>query len=119
MPLFLLALAGESAGWSHSVMFLLSLLAIVPFAERLGYVTEFGNATEVIVALFALRNDKLRLVQVLLSVHLSDAHTLSMPLLCLLGPAGVTAWLRAVESAARVGYVLSLRRPAVQCAKLQ
>eukprot|EP00516_Mucochytrium_quahogii_P003694 CAMPEP_0203745924 /NCGR_PEP_ID=MMETSP0098-20131031/1520_1 /ASSEMBLY_ACC=CAM_ASM_000208 /TAXON_ID=96639 /ORGANISM=" , Strain NY0313808BC1" /LENGTH=474 /DNA_ID=CAMNT_0050633849 /DNA_START=447 /DNA_END=1871 /DNA_ORIENTATION=- len=56
---------------NHGAVFLLSLSAIVPFAERLGYVTEqlamhtndtlggllnasFGNATEVIISLFAL-----------------------------------------------------------------
>ena len=58
-----------------------SLLAIAPFAERLSFVTEqlalhttstlggllnatFGNVTELIVSLFALRAGMLRIVQV-------------------------------------------------------
>merc|ERR1712185_674354 len=64
-------------GW----VFTLSLLAIAPFAERLSFVTEqlaldtsetlggllnatFGNVTELIVSLFALRAGLLRIVQV-------------------------------------------------------
>lgn len=60
--------------------FTLSLLALCPLAERLGYVTEemakhtnstiggllnatFGNATEMIVSIFALRDGLLRVVQ--------------------------------------------------------
>jgi len=60
--------------------FTLSLLALCPLAERLGYVTEemakhtnstiggllnatFGNATEMIVSVFALRDGLLRVVQ--------------------------------------------------------
>ena len=61
-------------------MFTLSLLAICPLAERLGFITEqlaeytnptvggllnatFGNLTEVIVSIFALRAGLLRVVQ--------------------------------------------------------
>ena len=68
-------------GGSDGVVFTLSLLAIAPFAERLSYVTEqlalytsetlggllnatFGNVTELIVSLFALRKGMLRIVQV-------------------------------------------------------
>lgn len=68
-------------GGSDGVVFTLSLLAIAPFAERLSYVTEqlalytnetlggllnatFGNVTELIVSLFALRAGMLRIVQV-------------------------------------------------------
>ena len=68
-------------GGSDGVVFALSLLAIAPFAERLSYVTEqlalytnetlggllnatFGNVTELIVSLFALRAGMLRIVQV-------------------------------------------------------
>jgi len=67
--------------WSPGVTFLLSLLAIAPFAERLSFVTEqlalhtsetlggllnatFGNVTELIVSLFALQRGLLRIVQV-------------------------------------------------------
>ncbi|CAN1353995.1 Vacuolar cation/proton exchanger 2 [Linum perenne] len=63
-------------GW----VFLLTLLGIIPLAERLGYATEqlafytgptvggllnatFGNATELIIATYALRNGMRRVVQ--------------------------------------------------------
>ncbi|CAN0922880.1 Vacuolar cation/proton exchanger 5 [Linum grandiflorum] len=63
-------------GW----VFLLTLLGIIPLAERLGYATEqltfytgptiggllnatFGNATELIIAIYALRNNMPRVVQ--------------------------------------------------------
>ncbi|KAJ4823376.1 Vacuolar cation/proton exchanger 2 [Turnera subulata] len=63
-------------GW----VFFLSLLGIIPLAERLGYATEqlafytgptvggllnatFGNATELIIAIYALRNSMIRVVQ--------------------------------------------------------
>jgi len=66
-----LAIMADSAKWSDAVTFSLSLLSIAPFAERLGYITEqlamhtnetlggllnatFGNATELIISLFAL-----------------------------------------------------------------
>ncbi|KAJ6417553.1 hypothetical protein OIU84_003305 [Salix udensis] len=62
------------------LVFLLSLLGIIPLAERLGYATEqlamytgptvggllnatFGNATELIIAIYALRNGMIRVVQ--------------------------------------------------------
>ncbi|XP_020527072.1 vacuolar cation/proton exchanger 3 isoform X2 [Amborella trichopoda] len=62
------------------VVFLLSLIGIVPLAERLGYATEqlafftgstvggllnatFGNATEMIISLYALKNGMIRVVQ--------------------------------------------------------
>ncbi|KAJ7514883.1 hypothetical protein O6H91_23G064500 [Diphasiastrum complanatum] len=64
----------------HGWIFLTSLLAIGPLAERLGFVTEqlsvhtgstiggllnatFGNATEMIISIFALRNGMVRVVQ--------------------------------------------------------
>ncbi|XP_022771627.1 vacuolar cation/proton exchanger 3-like isoform X2 [Durio zibethinus] len=64
----------------HGMVFLLSLLGIIPLAERLGYATEqlasftgptvggllnatFGNATELIISIFALRNGMIRVVQ--------------------------------------------------------
>ncbi|KAF5814663.1 putative calcium/proton exchanger [Helianthus annuus] len=63
-------------GW----VFMLSLLGIIPLAERLGWATEqlvyytvptvggllnatFGNATELIISLFAMKQGMLRLVQ--------------------------------------------------------
>ncbi|KAM7265219.1 hypothetical protein ACFE04_002902 [Oxalis oulophora] len=65
---------------NEGVVFLSSLLAIIPLAERLGFVTEqlafytgptiggllnatFGNATELIISIFALRNGMMRVVQ--------------------------------------------------------
>ncbi|KAG6790873.1 hypothetical protein POTOM_007042 [Populus tomentosa] len=64
----------------NGLVFLLSLLGIIPLAERLGYATEqlamytgptiggllnatFGNATELIIAIYAMRNGMLRVVQ--------------------------------------------------------
>ena len=72
---------GVLFGASDTFVFTFSLLAIAPFAERLSYVTEqlalhtsqtlggllnatFGNVTELIVSLFALRAGLLRIVQV-------------------------------------------------------
>ena len=49
MPFFLVCVFGGSAGWSNSVMFLLALVAIIPFAERLGYVTEQVRAERLLV----------------------------------------------------------------------
>lgn len=68
------------AKWPLPVTFVLSLLSIAPFAERLGYVTEqlaihtndtiggllnatFGNATELIISLSALKNGLYRVIQ--------------------------------------------------------
>lgn len=67
--------------WGDGWVFILSLLSIAPFAERLSFVTEqlamyttetlggllnatFGNVTELIVSLFALKTGLLRIVQV-------------------------------------------------------
>lgn len=64
----------------HAWVFFLSLLGITPLAERLGYVTEqlafytgptvggllnatFGNATEMIISLYALNNGMMRVVK--------------------------------------------------------
>jgi Ca2+:H+ antiporter len=74
------AVVSKHYGWGESKEFLFSLIAICPLAERLGFVTEelakhtnstiggllnatFGNATEVIVSIFAIRNGLLRVVQ--------------------------------------------------------
>jgi len=75
------AVASRYLEWGQGITFTLSLLAIAPFAERLSFVTEqlalhtsetlggllnatFGNVTELIVSLFALYIDNLRIVQV-------------------------------------------------------
>lgn len=75
------AMVGVYCEWNDGLIFLFSLLAIAPFAERLSFVTEqlalhtsetlggllnatFGNVTELIVSLFALRLNMLRIVQV-------------------------------------------------------
>uniref|UniRef100_A0A1D1ZL20 Vacuolar cation/proton exchanger n=1 Tax=Anthurium amnicola TaxID=1678845 RepID=A0A1D1ZL20_9ARAE len=65
---------------NQGLVFILSLLGIIPLAERIGYVTEqlafftgatvggllnctFGNATEVVISIFALKNGMMRIVQ--------------------------------------------------------
>ena len=79
MPCAPLAVVSSYAGGS-ALTFTLSLLALVPLAERLGWATEqladhtgtvvggllnatFGNATELIVAVLAIHNGLLRVVQ--------------------------------------------------------
>mmetsp|Transcript_17489 Transcript_17489/g.37792 ORF Transcript_17489/g.37792 Transcript_17489/m.37792 type:complete len:594 (+) Transcript_17489:253-2034(+) len=74
------AIASGVAGWGDGPTFVLAMLSLIPLAERLGFVTEqlamytndtlggllnasFGNATEVIISGFALRNNLLRVVQ--------------------------------------------------------
>jgi len=74
------ALASKSLGLHESLSFLLALLSIAPFAERLGFVTEqisihtsdviggllnatFGNATELILSISALRRGYFRIIQ--------------------------------------------------------
>ncbi|CAA0828015.1 Vacuolar cation/proton exchanger 5 [Striga hermonthica] len=71
-------LTNHHLGW----VFFLSLLGIIPLAERLGWATEpftmtlfcvssvggllnatFGNATELIISMYALRRDMIRVVQ--------------------------------------------------------
>ncbi|PON71037.1 Calcium/proton exchanger CAX [Trema orientale] len=64
----------------HGWVFFLSLVGIMPLAERLGYATEqlafytgptvggllnatFGNATEMIISIYALKNGMIRVVQ--------------------------------------------------------
>jgi Ca2+:H+ antiporter len=75
-----IAIISYAASWPSSVTFIFSLLALAPLAERLGYVTEslalhtndtiggllnatFGNATELIVAITAMKRGLFRLVQ--------------------------------------------------------
>ncbi|CAH2080461.1 unnamed protein product [Thlaspi arvense] len=77
LAIFLHYVARQHAqGW----VFFLSLLGITPLAERLGYATEqlaiytgptvggllnatFGNATEMIISIYALKNGMIRVVQ--------------------------------------------------------
>ncbi|KAJ4849002.1 Vacuolar cation/proton exchanger 2 [Turnera subulata] len=80
MPFGILAMVVDKLSWDHGWVFLFSLLGIIPLAERLGYATEqlafytgpivggllnatFGNATEVIISIHALRNKMIRVVQ--------------------------------------------------------
>ncbi|KAG6596771.1 Vacuolar cation/proton exchanger 5, partial [Cucurbita argyrosperma subsp. sororia] len=75
-----LAILVDKLTGHNSWVFFLSLLGIIPFAERLGYATEqlafytgptvggllnatFGNATELIISIFALKNQMIRVVQ--------------------------------------------------------
>jgi|AntAceMinimDraft_1070359.scaffolds.fasta_scaffold10521_1 Ca2+:H+ antiporter len=74
------AMYARSSGFGDGWVFTLALLAICPLAERLGFITEqlaeytnptvggllnatFGNLTEVIVSIYALRAGLLRVVQ--------------------------------------------------------
>jgi len=86
MPFTALAMIASASDWSEGVVFAFALVAICPFAERLGYITEqlcletknptlsglvnatFGNVTELIISMFALVKGKenplmLRIVQ--------------------------------------------------------
>jgi Ca2+:H+ antiporter len=75
-----IAIISFYAKWPSTVTFIFSLLALAPLAERLGFVTEqlamhtnetiggllnasFGNATELIVAITALKRGLYKLVQ--------------------------------------------------------
>eukprot|EP00598_Pedospumella_elongata_P005581 CAMPEP_0184973052 /NCGR_PEP_ID=MMETSP1098-20130426/4959_1 /TAXON_ID=89044 /ORGANISM="Spumella elongata, Strain CCAP 955/1" /LENGTH=442 /DNA_ID=CAMNT_0027495475 /DNA_START=27 /DNA_END=1352 /DNA_ORIENTATION=- len=75
-----IAIISYGAQWPDAFTFIFSLLALAPLAERLGFVTEqlalhtndtiggllnatFGNATELIVAITALKRGLYRLVQ--------------------------------------------------------
>lgn len=74
------AIISYYADWPSTVTFIFSLIALAPLAERLGFVTEqlaihtnetiggllnasFGNATELIVAITALKRGLYKLVQ--------------------------------------------------------
>lgn len=74
------AIASDLAGWGNVPTFILSCLGLCSLAERLGFITEqlamytneslggllnatFGNATEVILSITLIREDKLRYVQ--------------------------------------------------------
>lgn len=96
--------------WSDASIFLFSLLAIAPFAERLSFVTEqlalhtsevfggllnatFGNVTELIVSLFAL----LRIPPLLRIVQVSLLGSVLSNLLLVLGTAFLVGGLRHPE----------------------
>eukprot|EP00271_Cylindrocystis_brebissonii_P001693 TRINITY_DN11977_c0_g5_i1.p1 TRINITY_DN11977_c0_g5~~TRINITY_DN11977_c0_g5_i1.p1 ORF type:complete len:468 (-),score=145.36 TRINITY_DN11977_c0_g5_i1:994-2397(-) len=80
MPLIPLTMVASWLKFSHGWIFGLSLLGMAPLAERLGFVTEqisiftgstvggllnatFGNATELIICIFALKSGLVRVVQ--------------------------------------------------------
>ncbi|KAK7305302.1 hypothetical protein VNO77_43206 [Canavalia gladiata] len=80
MPFGPLAILVQKLTGHHGWVFGLSLLGIMPLAERLGYATEqlafytgdtvggllnatFGNATELIISIYALRSGMTRVVQ--------------------------------------------------------
>lgn len=75
------AFIAKWAAWGDEYTFVFALLALVPFAERVSFVTEdvakytnqtlggllnatFGNVTELVVCFFALQDGLLRVVQV-------------------------------------------------------
>ncbi|KAH6557687.1 hypothetical protein KP509_1Z100600 [Ceratopteris richardii] len=79
-PAVIVSVLVKIFGLSEAYVFSFSLLGIAPLAERLGFVTEqlavytgatvggllnatFGNATEMIISLFALQNGLIRVVQ--------------------------------------------------------
>ena len=88
IPLAVIAQIGK---WDESILFVISLSALCPLAERLSFVTEdlakytnstvggllnatFGNITELVVSIIALCSGKLWVVQVsLLGSILSNA----------------------------------------------
>ncbi|XP_077238655.1 vacuolar cation/proton exchanger 3-like isoform X2 [Tasmannia lanceolata] len=80
MPFGPLAILVHNLSGHHGWVFFLCLLGITPLAERLGYATEqlafftgatvggllnatFGNATELIISIYALKNGMIRVVQ--------------------------------------------------------
>ncbi|KAI4305576.1 hypothetical protein L6164_028936 [Bauhinia variegata] len=80
MPFGPMAILADKLFDSHGLVFLFSLLGILPLAERLGYTTEqlscftgptvggllsatFGNATELIISIRALKTGMVRVVQ--------------------------------------------------------
>ncbi|XP_015689440.1 putative vacuolar cation/proton exchanger 4 isoform X2 [Oryza brachyantha] len=80
IPCGFLAILFNYVTQRHGWVFLLSMLGIIPLAERLGFATEqlalftgptaggllnaaFGNATKLIISIHALRSGKLRVVQ--------------------------------------------------------
>jgi len=75
------AFVASYSGWDDVYVFTFALLALVPFAERVSFVTEdvakytnhtiggllnasFGNVTELVISVYALRGGLIRVVQV-------------------------------------------------------
>ncbi|XP_078429935.1 vacuolar cation/proton exchanger 3-like [Wolffia australiana] len=80
LPLGPVAILASRLSRNSGLVFILSLLGMIPVAERIGYSTEqlafftgstvggllnctFGNATEVVISIFALKNGMTRIVQ--------------------------------------------------------
>ncbi|XP_065635480.1 vacuolar cation/proton exchanger 3 isoform X3 [Quercus suber] len=67
MPLGPLAILVDKMSGSHGWVFFLSLLGIIPLAERLGYATEqlacFTGPIELIISIYALKSGMIRVVQ--------------------------------------------------------
>ncbi|MEW5306854.1 MAG: hypothetical protein WDW36_009292 [Sanguina aurantia] len=99
------AVVSHLMGWGDASTFTLSWIALIPLAERLGFVTEqmamytndtvggllnasFGNATEVIISGFALSRGYLRVVQ------LSLLGSIVSNLLLVLGSAFLAGGIR-------------------------
>ena len=93
---------GGMLGLGDGMIFILSLFAIIPCAERLSYVTEqlashlgettggllnatFGNATEVLVAIFALQRGLYRVVQLSLLGSVLSNLLLVLGVSCFVG----------------------------------
>eukprot|EP01060_Flectonema_neradi_P028116 TRINITY_DN3782_c3_g1_i1.p1 TRINITY_DN3782_c3_g1~~TRINITY_DN3782_c3_g1_i1.p1 ORF type:complete len:296 (+),score=33.42 TRINITY_DN3782_c3_g1_i1:44-931(+) len=96
------ALWGGMFGLGDGLLFIFSLFAIIPCAERLSYVTEqlanhlgdttggllnatFGNATEVLVAIFALQKGLYRVVQLSLLGSILSNLLLVLGISCFVG----------------------------------
>ncbi|GMH90413.1 hypothetical protein TrST_g5527 [Triparma strigata] len=99
---FLLKFSPESLDTASPYLFLGSLLALVPFAERLGYITEqlalhtndtysgllnatFGNFSELILSLLAMHKRLYRVVQLSLLGSILSNLLLVLGCSCLLG----------------------------------
>lgn len=80
LPSILLAMMSNTLGWADGWTFVFAMVGLCPLAERLGFATEqmalytnptiggllnasFGNITEMVVAMYALREGLLRVVQ--------------------------------------------------------
>ncbi|WOG97831.1 hypothetical protein DCAR_0417172 [Daucus carota subsp. sativus] len=80
IPFGPLAIVVQNSSNQQGWVFILSLLGIIPLAERLGWATEqlacytgdtvggllnatFGNATELIISMYAMKNGMLRVIQ--------------------------------------------------------
>ncbi|GLI69476.1 hypothetical protein VaNZ11_014108 [Volvox africanus] len=109
-----LAFISRFTGWSDGATFTLSCLALVPLAERLGFVTEqlamytndtlggllnatFGNATEIIISAFAMiqaRKQKSSSGTYLRVVQLSLLGSVASNLLLVMGTAFIAGGLK-------------------------